>query len=707
MAVPSALLSRLLFLIVGFTSAAFAASEPPIVESPSSKARTVDAIQLSPAEQRWIGNHPVITIAGPRAFPPFHYYDKGQLKGISADYISEIARLLNIALQVRPELPWPDVLEKTRQGDIDLILCIARTPEREAYLDYTIAYMAFPLIIVSREDVPFIGGIEDLQGKKLAVVPKILTLEWLARDGVDFISVFVNSPLEGLEAISLGKADATIENLAAATYMIQKNGLANLKIAAPTPYHKYELYMAVQKGQKELLSIINKALDAVSPQQAMNIRSHWLSVKYEYGVSPRHVLLYISLILLVCLGILSVVLFWNRRLKKETLERKAMENALRDSEEKLRDILENTTNMYYAHTPDHHLTYISPQCREYLQCSPQEALRDWTEFLTDNPINEKGVQHTEKAIRTGVRQPPYELELKGKKGRVITVEVRENPVVENGQTVAIVGSLTDITQRKKAEKEGEDLRVKLFQAAKMEAVGTLAGGIAHDFNNILGIILGNADLTLMDLPKDSPARRQINKIQTACLRAKEVVLQLLSFSRQTDLEKYPVDPAKLMEETITLLRASMPPAITIQCRYMAPMVQIKANPAQIQQAVINLCTNAGHAMESDGGTLTICLGMVDAKTAGFPGIEKYQTDRVVRITIEDTGTGIDPAIQDRIFEPYFTTKGVGKGTGMGLAIVHGTVLDHGGVIRVDSKPGKGCKFTLLFPVHQTSLAADE
>ena len=663
----------------------------------NTKDNAAGTIQLTPAETTWIERHPTVTIAGPRSFPPFHYYEKGKLKGLSADYTIQITAKLGLKLHILADLPWPQVLESVRQGDIDLITCIAKTAERETYLDFSVPYLTFPLVIVARDNSPFMGGIEDLHGKTLAMVSQTLAQEWLSRDKIDFSPLYVQSPLQGLEAVSFSRADAAIENLAAATYLIHQNGLTNLKIAAPTPYDNYQLYMAVPKRHLELLAIVNKALASISPQQNSDIRSQWLSVKYDYGISPENVFRYIFLVLLFCLGIIFIILFRNHRLAKETRERIATEKALRESEEKLRNILENSTNMYYAHTPDHEITYISRRCRQMLQCEPAEAMKRWTEFVTDNPINLKGFEYTEKAIRTGQRQPPYELELIGKKGRKVIVEIRENPVVENGRTVAIVGSATDITAHKKAEKEREALQRQLIQAGKMESIGTLAGGIAHDFNNILGIILGNAQLALLDLPQEHPALSRIHQIESACLRAKEVVLQLLSFSRHREQGKQPLNPARLLSDTVRLLMASIPSSIKILCQSHEPIQTINANPTQIQQVIINLCNNAAHAMEPDGGTLTICLEMADAHDLTMPELEAFSAAGAVRLTIEDTGTGIDPAIQDRIFDPYFTTKEVGLGSGLGLAIVHGIVHNHGGIISVKSEMGCGSVFTVLLP----------
>ncbi|RLB89536.1 MAG: hypothetical protein DRH26_11380, partial [Deltaproteobacteria bacterium] len=250
-------------------------------------------IQLSPEENAWLKNHSSINIGGPKSFPPFHFFDdKNDLKGISADYITMIMNSLGVKVNVLNNLPWPEVLKKAASGEIDLIPCIAKTEEQEAFLDFSHPYLSFPLVIITRKDTQFIRGIEDLTGRKLAIIQKISTGEWLKRDGIDFIPYYIESPLKGLEAVSFGRADALIENLASATYLIQEYGLTNLKIAAPTRYEYYNLYMAVSKDLPELLGIIDKSLDVISPEQHSRIQNKWLSVRYEYGIKKNDVFLW-------------------------------------------------------------------------------------------------------------------------------------------------------------------------------------------------------------------------------------------------------------------------------------------------------------------------------------------------------------------------------------------------------------------------------
>ena len=246
-------------------------------------------------------------------------------------------------------------------------------------------------------------------------------------------------------------------------------------------------------------------------------------------------------------------------------------------------------------------------------------------------------------------------------------------------------------------KERKRLEEQLYQSRKMEAIGTLAGGIAHDFNNILGIILGNAELAIDDVPEWNPARLNLEEIRTASSRAKEVVRQLLSFARKTRLEKKPTNIIPIVKESIQLLRSSIPTSIEFRQNITKDVDTILSDPTQINQVLINLCTNAGHAMP-DGGILEVSLKNRELDEDAVAQYPELNPGRYVNLIVSDTGNGIPKDKIDRIFDPYFTTKKVGKGTGMGLAVVHGIVKGHNGIITVESELGKGTTFNIFFPV---------
>lgn len=380
---------------------------------------------------------------------------------------------------------------------------------------------------------------------------------------------------------------------------------------------------------------------------------------------------------------------------------KQTEASLTKNEQKLRNIIEHSNELFYLHDTDHNLTYVSPQSRDFFGYTPDETKVKWMKMMTSNPINQAGFEITQKAIQTGEKQEPYILEGRRKDGKNILLEIEESPIIdENGKTVLIAGAARDITDRKRAEEEKEDLEAQLRQSQKMEAVGTMAGGIAHDFNNILSIILGNTELAIRDVPEWHPVKESLDEVRKACLRAKDVIRQLLSYSRKSEMQLKPLDISVILKESLKLVRSSLPSNIKIQQTFDENSWTTLGDPTQINQILINLSTNAADAIGGASGTLGISQENVEI--AHQDSELNLETGRYVKVTISDTGVGISAEDMERIFDPYYTTKKVGRGTGMGLAVVHGIVETHRGRIKVRSKPGKGTAFQIFFPAIDAS-----
>lgn len=286
-------------------------------------------------------------------------------------------------------------------------------------------------------------------------------------------------------------------------------------------------------------------------------------------------------------------------------------------------------------------------------------------------------------------------------GKDLFMEVSASPLKDsNGNIVGAVETVRDITSRKLLERQ-------LQQSQKLEAVGTLAGGVAHDFNNILSIMLGYAEIAKMNAPDDSRMIEDLNTILTAGDRAKNLVKQILSFSRQAQVDKTLLKPQPVIKEVLDMIRASLPKSIEIQKNISSADVVIDADPTQLHQVLMNLCVNAFHAMEKNGGVLGVVFKVAESVPSELLEKESQHKSKFVLLSVNDTGQGIGPDYIDKIFDPFFTTKEKGKGTGMGLATIYGIVKNCGGVITVESKLGKGTTFNVYLPIANQVIISSQ
>ena len=292
-----------------------------------------------------------------------------------------------------------------------------------------------------------------------------------------------------------------------------------------------------------------------------------------------------------------------------------------------------------------------------------------------------------------------------KDGSVFPVDISLNPLRSEGASVCVV-AVRDITARMQAEQQRKELEEQLRQSQKMEAVGTLAGGIAHDFNNILASIVGNVELARQNADPAHGVRMHLDQIGKAARRAIDLVKQILAFSRGQARDFHPMTLRPCVEEAAALLRSTLPASVQLAVGIAQDSPDIVGDPTQIQQILVNLCTNAWHAMEGEPGSITIRVEAEEVGQALRDIPAGLAPGRYARLVVSDTGKGISPAIRDRIFEPFFTTKPPGSGTGLGLAVVHGIVQSHQGAIQVESNVGEGTTFRLWFPAAAMPRTGD-
>jgi len=755
----------------------------------------------------------VITSAAEFDYPPFSLVtETGEATGFAVELLRTVLKTMGYGVDFKVG-PWSEVKQSLVEGRVQVLPLVGRTPEREEVFDFTFPYLKLHGALMVRDDQPKILGLDDLNGRQVAVLKGDNAEEFLRRGHLGATIVTTDSFETALRELSEGKHDAVVIQKLLATQLVQKLGITNLRAVGP-PLQEFtqSFCFAVPKGQSALLGILNEGLSIVFADGTFaQLHHEWFTQQkapvksrivvggdkeyppYEYldqngqptGFNvelTRAIAKQLNLNIDIRLDTWSAVhdglssgridvvqgMFYSPERDRtfdfspahaivghSIVTRRGEKAPQHLNDLKGKSILVMRNDIMHDVAINH-----GYEKQLVLVASQEEALRRLAAGEQDCVlvaripalywIEKNGWQNLEVGAESLLSPEYCYATLHGERELLVKFSEALETLKKNGTYRAIYSKWFNIyedpslhpqvllkyalygltpvillllgvgfwnttlkrqvaqrtlelevemTERKKAEQQRAELEVSLRQKHKMEAIGLMAGGIAHNFNNNLAIIMGNLQLADLKLDAKTPVREHLEQALIATRRSCELVRQIMAYSRQSTFDKQQISMAEIIAETIKLLRSTMPTSVDLSCQIPPALnpVLVQADASRIQEALINLCNNAVHAMQ-EKGRLQIELARRNLNQRDIPAHFNCTAGEYLRLRVQDNGCGMQAEVMEKIFDPFYTTKEVGKGTGIGLSTVMGIIHQHQGFIQVDSTPGQGATFDLYFPV---------
>lgn len=604
----------------------------------------------------------------------------GTLEGFAVELTHAIESVMGLRFE-RVIGPTREVHAKFIARELDCMQAYAHFPERERSFDFSVPYLTLSGALFVREGEKSIRSLEDCRGRRVAVHRGSMGEAILRRAGLADSIYSVDSVEKSLLAVAHGEADATLVSRLSGLALAHKLELKNLEaLEGDVPGYEVRYCYAVQAGDRELLAKINEGLAILVRTGRFNrIYQKWFGHLEPTGYTALEVMMAVALGLVVAL-LVTLWAMWRLRRMQARLVRQSEEiRAVFDGAHDGLLVLERDE------ADDYRVRRINAVGVRLLGFAtpPAEGAR-----LTALLGAEKSLLAR---LISGIRlQQTHSFEYEKAAGGWWRVTV--GPL---GHTVLM--SLSDISESVRAREQLKLQDQRLMQTQKLEAIGTLAGGIAHDFNNVLTAILGHTELCLLSLPPERPETESLQHVMRAGRRARQLVQQILAFSRRVESSRQAVPVMPLLQETTELLRVMGRGAVAFELRANGEIPAILADAAQAHQVFMNIGTNAVQALRGVSGQVVFSVETVEMNERHGPRPAELAPGRYVRVGIQDNGPGMAPDVQARIFEPFFTTKAPGEGTGLGLSVVHGIVQQHGGAVTVYSQPGRGTLFHVYLP----------
>lgn len=623
-------------------------------------------------------------------FPFSHRTPDGAIEGFVVDLFAAIEEAMALRCE-RIVGSTAEVNGAFRRGEIDLLQSFAEAPERDAFADFSVPYLVMEGAVFARRELSGLQTLSELRGRRVLVHRGSVGEALLRAAGLDDTIVHVASVEEAFRRINAGEGDATLASRLTGLTTVHRLGLREVEVTnVPVEGYRVRYCFAVKDGDAHLLARVNEGLAILrNTGQFEAIYRRWFGRIDPVGFTKFDVALAVAAGLTLALAVALWAVFHQRSLRRRLA---AQARALQASEDRLRSVFESSPVALLVLTP-------VPGCEQEFslrEVNPAaQRLFGWTEPpVPGTRLRDAAPNQVELWDRVGaaIQEPNATLLEHGLAPIDGVVRWVRGLMGAIGHDRLLV--LTDVTEEKLASDQLRHKEAQLRQTQRLEALGTLSSGIAHDFNNVLAAMLGNTELALLDVPEDSPSRVCLSQVLLAADRARTLVRQILAFSQQAPSRRELVALPEIVDETLHFMRAAAPSSLELGHDDSTDVPPVEADPSQVHQVLMNLCTNALQAMRGRPGRLTIRESLVQIKE----DINGLVPGSYVRLTVEDTGRGMTPDVLQRIFEPFFTTKAPGEGTGLGLSVVHGIMTSHRGAVAAESQPGKGSRFMLYFPV---------
>ncbi|MBW1780264.1 MAG: transporter substrate-binding domain-containing protein [Deltaproteobacteria bacterium] len=643
----------------------------------------------------------IIACIPPDFKPTYFKNEQGQPDGFIVDLLNEMARTHSVEVEWVFGANWAELIEMVRNGTADVIPSLTISPNREKILDFTspVEFVDVGLIVPRDSRVTdFAPGLR-IGTPRGAQTVKIMKVRY------PYVTIVEMESIDSLLVALLGKdIDAVFVMMPNFMLSARKIGAQKrLKMLKPPVYIAHR-GMAVKKGNWALLEFLNNLIHhyhGTPEYEALYLK--WYGGPESYWTPKKiGIVSAVFLFLVVCAMALwryrSVVRL-NKALRKNIAEREEAERALTKNRAMLRHVLDNVPQSIFWKDRDGVYMGCNNVFATAAGLDGPDQIVGKTDFDLPWAQTEAGAYRADdREVFNSGRPKAHIIEplIKPDSSMGLADTTKVPLRDERGQVYGVLGIYEDITERKAAEEEKRKLEEQLRQAQKMEAIGTLAGGIAHDFNNVLTPILGYTELLMGSMPSSDPVYPKLVEVFNAANRARDLVSQILAFSRKAEHKRAPLNLVLIIKESLKMLRSTIPTTIEIRQNIDLTDAVVMADPTQMHQVIMNLCTNAYHAMRATGGILAVSL--TQKEIGGQEKDADLPPGRYVMLEVGDTGCGMDRETRERIFEPYFSTKGQGEGTGLGLAVVHGIIKGLNGRITVYSEPGTGTNFIIFLPL---------